>query len=198
MPTSTVENYVKQIYLEQLNGQAGSLVSMGRLAAAMGVVPGTATSMMKALADAGLVEYEPRGGARELQREIGLMAAEHVDGEMARLLKDRQRLRVQAETPQHERRSQRDGSEGAGRARGQDRTVASGAGGGVLTGPVPSTSSARSRSRFRSNGLLTRYCSSRPPTVTSRSAQRGSDSRSACTKGCPDGAASVASAMIRS
>ena len=64
MPTSTVENYVKQIYLEQLNGPAGSLVSMGKLAGAMGVVPGTATSMMKALADAGLVEYEPRGGAR--------------------------------------------------------------------------------------------------------------------------------------
>jgi DtxR family transcriptional regulator, Mn-dependent transcriptional regulator len=64
MPSSTVENYVKQIYLEQLNTPADSLVSMGRLAAAMGVVPGTATSMIKALADAGLVEYEPRGGAR--------------------------------------------------------------------------------------------------------------------------------------
>jgi DtxR family Mn-dependent transcriptional regulator len=37
---------------------------MGRLAAAMGVVPGTATSMVKALADSSLVEYEPRGGVR--------------------------------------------------------------------------------------------------------------------------------------
>ena len=64
MPSSTVENYVKQIYLEQLNTPPESLVSMGKLAAAMGVVPGTATSMVKALADAGLVEYEPRGGAR--------------------------------------------------------------------------------------------------------------------------------------
>src|SRR5208337_5423435 len=35
-----------------------------RLASAMGVVPGTATSMVKALADSGLVEYEPRGGVR--------------------------------------------------------------------------------------------------------------------------------------
>ena len=35
---------------------------MGRLAAAMEVVPGTATTMVKALADSGLVEYEPRGG----------------------------------------------------------------------------------------------------------------------------------------
>src|SRR5688500_16239808 len=37
---------------------------MGRLAAAMGVVPGTVTTMVKALGDAGLVEYEPRGGVR--------------------------------------------------------------------------------------------------------------------------------------
>ena len=36
----------------------------GQLATAMGVVPGTATSMMKALAHSGLVEYEPRKGAR--------------------------------------------------------------------------------------------------------------------------------------
>jgi DtxR family Mn-dependent transcriptional regulator len=65
MPSSTVEDYVKQIYLEQLEAPDGqALVSMGKLAAAMGVVPGTATSMVKALADAGLVEYEPRGGAR--------------------------------------------------------------------------------------------------------------------------------------
>ena len=65
MASSTVEDYVKQIYLEQLAAlDAGALVSMGKLAAAMGVVPGTATSMIKALADAGLVEYEPRGGAR--------------------------------------------------------------------------------------------------------------------------------------
>jgi DtxR family Mn-dependent transcriptional regulator len=64
MPSSTVEDYVKQIYLEQLEAPGQALVSMGKLAAAMGVVPGTATSMVKALADAGLVEYEPRGGAR--------------------------------------------------------------------------------------------------------------------------------------
>jgi len=37
---------------------------MGRVAASMGVVPGTATSMVKALADSGLVEYEPRGGVK--------------------------------------------------------------------------------------------------------------------------------------
>jgi len=64
MPTSTVENYVKTLYLEQQRGTARELVSMGRLALACGVVPGTATSMVKALADSGLVDYEPRTGAR--------------------------------------------------------------------------------------------------------------------------------------
>jgi len=63
MATSTVENYLKQLYLEQRGG-GGEMVPMGRVAASMGVVPGTATSMVKALADSGLVEYEPRGGVK--------------------------------------------------------------------------------------------------------------------------------------
>lgn len=63
MATSTVENYIKQIYLQQQES-AGELVPMGRLAAAMGVVPGTATAMVKTLADSGLVQYEPREGIR--------------------------------------------------------------------------------------------------------------------------------------
>jgi DtxR family Mn-dependent transcriptional regulator len=62
MASSTVEDYLKQIYLMQLEGP--ELVSMGKLAQAMGVVPGTATSMIKTLADSGLVQYEPRGGVR--------------------------------------------------------------------------------------------------------------------------------------
>ena len=61
--TSTVENYVRQLYLEQRSAE-GEMILMGRLAAVMGVVPGTATSMVKALADSGLVEYQPRGGVR--------------------------------------------------------------------------------------------------------------------------------------
>lgn len=64
MATSTVENYLKQLYLEQRLAEDGEMVSMGRLATAMGVVPGTATSMVKALSDSGLVVYEPRGGVR--------------------------------------------------------------------------------------------------------------------------------------
>lgn len=67
MATSTVENYVKHLYhLQQPEAAEGSdrLVAMGELAAALRVVPGTATSMIKALADAGLVSYEPRAGVR--------------------------------------------------------------------------------------------------------------------------------------
>lgn len=63
MATPTVENYLKQLYVEQ-QADPGKLVPMGKLAAAMKVVPGTATSMVKALADSGLVDYEPRLGAK--------------------------------------------------------------------------------------------------------------------------------------
>ena len=37
---------------------------MGQLAGSLGVVPGTATTMVKALADSGLVDYEPYAGVR--------------------------------------------------------------------------------------------------------------------------------------
>jgi DtxR family Mn-dependent transcriptional regulator len=63
LPSVTVENYLKQLYLTQQH-DPDRLVAMGKLAGAMGVVPGTATTMVKALADSGLVAYEPRGGVR--------------------------------------------------------------------------------------------------------------------------------------
>ena len=63
MITSTIENYVKQIYL-QVQKTEVELLPMGKLASAMGVVPGTATAMVKTLADSGLVDYEPRSGIR--------------------------------------------------------------------------------------------------------------------------------------
>src|SRR5215212_11480193 len=63
MPSSTVENYLKTLYSQQQHA-GGGLVSMGAVAAAMKVAPGTATAMVKTLADAGLVDYEPRGGVR--------------------------------------------------------------------------------------------------------------------------------------
>ena len=62
MATSTVEDYLKHVLL--LSERAGALVSMGSLAEAMEVVPGTATTMVKALADAGFVEHRLREGVR--------------------------------------------------------------------------------------------------------------------------------------
>ena len=64
MPSPTVENYIKRLYTEQHRLGEGELVPMGRLAELMHVVPGTATSMVKTLADAKLLEYEPRTGVR--------------------------------------------------------------------------------------------------------------------------------------
>lgn len=60
MPSSTVENYLKCLYHQELTTDGP--VAMGQLASAMGVAPGTATAMVKTLAEAGLVHYEPRGG----------------------------------------------------------------------------------------------------------------------------------------
>src|SRR4051812_16263474 len=64
MPSITVENYLKTLFTEQQHAGGGELVTMGTVAAAMNVTPGTATSMVKALAESGLVDYEPRGGVR--------------------------------------------------------------------------------------------------------------------------------------
>jgi DtxR family Mn-dependent transcriptional regulator len=61
--SSTVENYLKTLYVQQQREGRG-LVAMGAVAAAMRVAPGTATAMVKALAESDLVEYEPRGGVR--------------------------------------------------------------------------------------------------------------------------------------
>lgn len=61
MPTSTVEDYIKKLYVEQSRAP-DRLVALGKLAAAMDVVPGTVTTMVRALADSGLVRYEPRVG----------------------------------------------------------------------------------------------------------------------------------------
>ena len=63
MATSTVEDYLKQILLEELVGGEGR-VSTGRIAQALAVTPGTVTSMLKTLADGDLVDYEAYGGVR--------------------------------------------------------------------------------------------------------------------------------------
>jgi len=65
LPSSTVENYLKAIYQGQsalLHDQR--LVPMGSVATALGVTPGTATTMIKALAESGLAQYEPYSGVR--------------------------------------------------------------------------------------------------------------------------------------
>ena len=65
LPSSTVENYLKAIYQGQSALPADArLVPMGQVAAALNVTPGTATTMVKALAESGLAEYEPYSGVR--------------------------------------------------------------------------------------------------------------------------------------
>ena len=67
-PSQTVENYLKTIFLAQGDRRASGLVPMGQLASSLGVVPGTATTMVKTLAESGLVHYEPYNGVRLTRR----------------------------------------------------------------------------------------------------------------------------------
>src|ERR1700692_1663603 len=65
LPSSTVENYLKAIYQGQSAlSRDEYLVPMGSVASALSVTPGTATTMVKALAESGLAEYEPYSGVR--------------------------------------------------------------------------------------------------------------------------------------
>ncbi|MCH2154664.1 MAG: metal-dependent transcriptional regulator [Opitutales bacterium] len=61
MPSTTVENYLKQIFLIARKS-SDQVASMGAVAQAMEVVPGTATTMAKSLAESGLALYTPRVG----------------------------------------------------------------------------------------------------------------------------------------
>lgn len=61
MPSLTVENYIKSIYLLS-SGAGGSPAATGQLSAALGVSPGTVTSMLKTLGESGLVTYTPYEG----------------------------------------------------------------------------------------------------------------------------------------
>jgi DtxR family Mn-dependent transcriptional regulator len=81
LPSSTVENYLKAIYHGQ-SGLVGNerLVPMGHVASALGVAPGTATTMVKALAESGLADYEPYSGVRLTpagERLAGLVLRRH-------------------------------------------------------------------------------------------------------------------------
>ena len=63
MPSSTVENYLKELYTMQRKYD-GELVPLGKLAETVGVTAGTATIMVKRLAKNGLVIYEARSGTK--------------------------------------------------------------------------------------------------------------------------------------
>lgn len=72
MPSSTIEDYLKQIFLAQTK-EPDRPVPMGRVAQTLGVSPGTATTMVKSMADAGYLEYQPRIGV--LLTEAGRTSA---------------------------------------------------------------------------------------------------------------------------
>jgi DtxR family Mn-dependent transcriptional regulator len=59
--SSTTENYLKRIFTEA-ESESSEVVSLGTLASSLGVTPGTVTTMMKSLAQDGLVDYTPRHG----------------------------------------------------------------------------------------------------------------------------------------
>jgi len=58
--SSTVENYLKALYVLEEN--PSELTPVGLVAEALDITPGTATTMVKRLAEAGHVHYEPRSG----------------------------------------------------------------------------------------------------------------------------------------
>ncbi len=62
MLSSTVENYLKELFLLDPNGEKA--VATGELAKSLDVTPGSATSMIKSLAQSGLVEHRPHYGVK--------------------------------------------------------------------------------------------------------------------------------------
>lgn len=64
MATSTVEDYLKAILLLEQGAGGDALVSMGQIAAALGVAPGTVTAMVKTLDKSGQLAYERYSGVR--------------------------------------------------------------------------------------------------------------------------------------
>ncbi len=63
MLSSSVEDYLKAL-LKHEQAHPGQPVANGALALAVRVAPASATAMVKVLAESGLVDYEPRVGAR--------------------------------------------------------------------------------------------------------------------------------------
>ena len=63
MASLTVENYVKAIY-QECQRRGGEPAATGQIATALGVSPGTVTSMLKTLRESNLVTYTPYEGVR--------------------------------------------------------------------------------------------------------------------------------------
>ena len=63
MPSLTVENYVKAIFTI-CSSQRGETAATGQLSSALGVSPGTVTSMLKTLSESNLATYTPYEGVR--------------------------------------------------------------------------------------------------------------------------------------
>lgn len=61
MASLTIENYVKTIH-QICAAQHGRAAATGKVAEALGVLPGTVTSMLKTLSEAGLARYVPYEG----------------------------------------------------------------------------------------------------------------------------------------
>jgi DtxR family Mn-dependent transcriptional regulator len=61
VPSLTVENYVKAIY-QICSEQQIDAAATGQIAAALGVLPGTVTSMLKTLSESNLATYTPYAG----------------------------------------------------------------------------------------------------------------------------------------
>jgi len=71
--STSVQDYVKELYKLQAGGRASTSALAGR----MGVTPASATAMLKKLAQLGLAEHEPYRGAR-LTRRGELVAIEMI------------------------------------------------------------------------------------------------------------------------
>lgn len=63
MPSLTVENYAKAIY-QLAQATSDGAVATGQIATALGVLPGTVTSMLKTLDESNLATYTPYEGVR--------------------------------------------------------------------------------------------------------------------------------------
>jgi DtxR family Mn-dependent transcriptional regulator len=63
MPSLTIENYIKTIYLLAQQADGGA-VATGQIAAGLRVLPGTVTSMLKTLDESNLATYTPYEGVR--------------------------------------------------------------------------------------------------------------------------------------